>query len=122
MKFTAILMTTAFLAMAGSASAQATCARPAAPASVNGATATMEQVVALKTQVSAFMTASDTYQQCLLAGVEKARTDAKASKTRFDESLAKTANNDIEANQKDKVAAGAAYNAAVKAYRAAHPA
>lgn len=118
----AALTTAALLAMAGSASAQTACNRPDAPASVDGATATMEQVVGFKNAVSAFMTASDTYQECLVSGVEKAREDAKAKKTKFDEGLSKSADKDIEANQKDKEAAGKAYNAAVKAYRAAHPA
>lgn len=118
----AALTTVALLAMAGSASAQTACNRPAVPASVDGATATMDQVVGLKNAVSAFMTASDAYQQCLLSGVEKAREDAKTNKTRFDETISKSADKDIEANQTDKEAIGKAYNAAVKAYRAAHPA
>lgn len=100
----------------------AACARPDLPAAVDGSGASLDQMVAAKAAIGAFQTASDAYQECLLADVEAQKAAAKAAKTKFDPAIAKAANAKINENQGDKVKAADAYNAAVKAFKAAHPA
>ena len=121
MKSSAIVIAAATLILAGPALAGAPCTRPTAPAPVDGATATLEQVMAAKGEVSAFMTASDTFQSCVLDDATAQKAAAKASKTKLDPAIAKAAEAQIEQNQADKVRVGRAFNTAAKAYRAAHP-
>ena len=47
---------------------------------------------------------------------------AKAAQTKVDPAVEAAAKADLDGNQADKEAVGAAFNAAVKAYKAAHPA
>ncbi len=98
------------------------CDAPVVPADVNGATATMEEVLAAKAAVASFIAASDAYQTCLVDDIKARRDAAKAAKARFNESEAKTVSDKINANQRDKERVGKAFNSAVKAYKAAHPA
>ena len=102
--------------------APAVCEAPAAPADIDGATATMEQVLAAKAAVAGFISASDAYQSCLVDDIKTRRAAAKAAKARFNESEAKTVSEQINANQRDKERVGKAFNNAVKAFKAAHPA
>jgi len=122
MKFVAILMAGATLALAGPALAEGACVRPTAPAAVDGATVTLEQLQAAKNAVIAFMAASDTFQVCVLDDLAAKRAAAKESKTKVDPAVAKALQTQVDENQADKESAGAAYNAAAKAYKAAHPA
>jgi hypothetical protein len=117
----AAVMAGATLSLAGSAMAQEACVRPAAPASVDGATATMDQLLANKQEVTAFMVASDAYQTCLINDLDAQRTAAKAAKTKVAKETIKATDDQISANQADKVMVGKAFNAAAKAYKAAHP-
>lgn len=121
MKLAAILAGSVTLGLAGTAMAQSACVRPPAPPAVDGAAATIEQLVAAKNGVASFMDASDAYQTCVLDGLSSQRAAAKASKTRFDPAIAKAAEAQIEANQADKENVAKAFNAAAKAYKAAHP-
>ena len=109
------------VALGGAAFAQDACVRPAAPSVADGATATVDQLMASKTAVAAFIADSDKYQSCLVDGVTAQRAAAKAAKTKFDESIAKGVTGKIKENQADKEATGKSFNAAVKAYKAAHP-
>lgn len=119
----AALIAAAAALLASPALAQtASCARPDAPAPIDGATATLDQLVAAKAATAAFQTASDTYQQCVLDDVNAQKAAAKASKSKFDSAVAKAANAQIDANQVDKEKVAQAFNSAVKAYKAAHPA
>ena len=71
--------------------------------------------------IRTFIQASDDYQSCVLAAA-KAKVDAaKAAKQPVDGSIAKKANEEVAANQKEKEKVGKAYNAAVAAFKAAHP-
>ncbi len=116
------LMTALFtMTLAGAAFADDACVRPPAPAVLDGAKATMEELVAAKNGVTAFIAASDTYQTCLISDLEAKRAAAKDAKTKFDSSLAKAVDALISENQADKVKTGSDFNAAVKAYKAAHP-
>lgn len=121
MKFAMILTAGAILATAQPALAQGACQRPSAPAAVDGATASLDQLIATKNATAAFIGASDAYQTCVLADLAAQRAAAKEAKTKFDSSIADAAQAQISANQSDKEAAGAAFNAAAKAYKAAHP-
>lgn len=121
MKLPVILFATAAALAAGPALAEGACVRPTAPTVVDGATATMEQLTASKNEVVAFMGASDAYQTCVYDDLAKQRAAAKENKTKLDPQVAKTAQAEVEANQADKEKAGADFNAAAKAYKAAHP-
>jgi len=116
----AVLTALAALGFAGSALAE-DCVRPSAPAAVDGATVTMEQLMAAKKETADFMTASDTFQSCVISDLTAQREAAKAAKTKFDKSIAKAADAKISENQADKVSVGQAFNGAVRAYKAAHP-
>jgi hypothetical protein len=122
MKHPSILALSAVLGLAAPGFAlAATCERPAAPAAIDGATVTMDQLRAAKTGVTDFMTASDTYQGCLVDDLAAQRAAAKAAKTSFDASVAKAVEAKINENQADKERVGAEFNAAVKAFKTAHP-
>lgn len=122
MKYASILAFGAALGLAAPGVALADCQRPAAPATkIDGAKATMEEIQAAKTGVIAFMTASDDYQTCLIEEVKAKRAEASAAKTKLDPAVAKAADDSIKANQADKERVGADFNAAAKAYKAAHP-
>lgn len=122
MKLSATLIACATLAMAGPALAEGVCTRPTAPTVVDGATAPLEQLVKSKNEVAAFIAASDTFQTCVLEDLAAQRATAKAAKTKVDPAIVTAAEAQISANQADKESAGAAFNAAAKAYKAAHPA
>jgi hypothetical protein len=111
----------AVLSLSAPAIASAACSRPTPPVALDGATITMEQLSAGKTAVMGFMSASDSYQECLLADIAAQKKAAKKAKTKLDPAVAKATEDAITANQTDKEAAGAAFNEAVKAYKAAHP-
>lgn len=121
MKLSVILIAAAATAFAGSAFAQGTCARPTAPAAVDGATASLEQLLANKKEVSTFIGASDAYQTCVFADLAAQKAAAKKAKTKIDPAAVKAAEEAVAANQADKESVGAAFNASAKAYKAAHP-
>jgi hypothetical protein len=116
-----MLVASVLLGLAGPAFAEDACSRPEAPAAVDGATATMEQLLAAKAAVTAFISTSDTYQTCVLDDVDAQRKAAKKNKTKIDPAIEKAADASIAANQSDKERVGAEFNAAARAYKAAHP-
>lgn len=111
----------AVLGFAAPGLALAECQRPTAPAAVDGATATLQQMMTAKQAVSGFMTASDDYQACVIKEVGDQKDAAKAAKTKLDPAIAKAADAHISENQADKERVGGDFNTAAKAYRAAHP-
>lgn len=121
MRIAAMLLGGALLGLAGPAVAEDACARPTAPAAVDGATATLDQLMAAKNAVMAFMTASDAYQACVIDGLEAQRKAAKTEKKKLDPAVAKAADAKVSENQADKERVGADFNTAAKAYKAAHP-
>jgi hypothetical protein len=112
----------AAVALACPALASAACTAPTAPAAVDGATATMEQLMAAKQATMDFITASDAYQNCVLDELKAQSDEAKKTKSKLDPAVKKTADDAISANQAQKEKVGADFNASVKAYKAAHPA
>jgi Skp family chaperone for outer membrane proteins len=120
MKFASLALGAA-LSIAAPALAFAACERPSPPASVDGAAVTMDQLVAAKNGVTAFITASDDYQSCVLADLAAQQKAAKKGGPKLDPAVKKTADDSISGNQADKEKVGTDFNAAVKAYKAAHP-
>lgn len=109
-------------ALAGPALAQEACARPEAPTiDRQAASQSVEALTAAKQQTVDFISASDAYQECVLADAKAKKDEAKAKKVAFDTSIADRAQSQVSANQADKEKVGAAYNEAVKAYKAANP-
>jgi hypothetical protein len=121
MKLQLVLALGAVLGAAAPSLAMAECQRPAAPAAVDGAKVTLEQLMTAKQAVIAFMSASDDYQACVIKDVTDQKAAAKAAKTKFDPAIAKAADARVSENQADKERVGADFNTAAKAYRAAHP-
>ena len=117
----ALVLAAGLLATAASAHAETACTRPQPPAVVDGATATGEQIRASQAAAAAFLTASDAYQSCVVDSVKAQRDAAKDARKTFDKSIAKAADAELAANQADKESVGKAFNAAVHAFKAAHP-
>lgn len=117
----AILALGAALGLAAPGLALADCQRPTAPASIDGKTATMDQLKAAKATVTTFIGDSDAYQTCVLDAFKAKKQAADAAKTKLDPAIAKQAEAQVNENQADKQRVGEDFNAAVKAYRAAHP-
>ncbi len=110
------------VAAAAAPAAPATCDRPTPPAVVDGSTATIDQIKGSQRAAAMFVDTSDAYQSCVVDNVKAQRDAAKANRTHFDDKIAKAADAQLDANQKDKEAVVKAFNAAVKAFKAAHPA
>jgi hypothetical protein len=108
-------------AFAGPALAANTCVQPFAPAIVAGAKATKEQMLTAQTEVREFLRASDQYQECILRDLQLQRAEAARDQKQLDPAVVDAGTRRIQANQREKERVGAEYNAAVKAYAAAHP-
>jgi hypothetical protein len=122
MKFASILALSTALGLAAPGLAfAAACDRPNPPARIDGAKATLDELKAAKGSVTEFMTASDAYQGCVLDDLAAQRAAATAAKTKLDPAVTKAAQEKVDQNQADKERVGADFNAAVKAYKAAHP-
>ena len=96
--------------------AMAQCVAPAAPAPLDGATASEEQLRIAMAQAREFIAQSDVYQACVTAEVEA--TDLSHTTLKAVEA---NANARIAANQALKERVGAAANAAMQSYKLAHP-
>ena len=106
--------------IAGPAMAQTACVAPDQPASIDGATATLDQLKAAVSAAKQFIAASDTYQACLGKEIDDKKAAATADKP-FDKAFA-TRNTELAAtNQKMKEAVGGSVNAAIATYKKAHP-
>ena len=85
--------------------AAARCNQPYAPQFRDGAGATRQDIMAMRDDAQTFIAASDIYQACLLKAGLQIDTRMK-----------------VEANQRDKVRVGKAFNAVLTAYKGAHKA
>ena len=117
------LAASALLISASAAMAAGPCDQPYAPAAVDGSKATEAQMKGAHDDVMNFMKASDDYQSCLLDDLKNQKeTAAKAKDPKpLDPSIEQGVNAKVDANQRDKEKVGAEFNAAVMAYKAAHP-
>ena len=99
----------------------AECVQPYAPTIPNGTTAAKEDMLRAQDEVKGFIAASDNFQECILLDIQNQRTVAAHDQKTVDQSIIDAANARIATNQREKERVGAEYNAAVKAYTAAHP-
>jgi hypothetical protein len=118
----AIGITAALLAVgAVPAFAQDTCPVPPLPAVVDGAAASLDQMKAAHAAVNAYMSASDTYQNCIGDFVTAAKEDAAKNKKPADAAMIQAELAKVDANQNNKQMVGDKYNSAVGDYKKAHP-
>lgn len=87
------------------------CQEPFGPVVPDGATASVPEMKTAKTEVLNFISDSDTFQDCLVRVMDDPTEDMK-------EPQKKAVLKDISANQKEKVAVAAAFNASLKAFKA----
>jgi hypothetical protein len=121
MKYTSLLAVSAALALAAPGLALAACERPSPPSSIDGSKVSLDQLRTAQGAVVSFMTASDAYQDCINGELTAQRAAATAAKTKVDPALVKAAKDNGDQNQADKERVGAEFNAAVRAFKAAHP-
>lgn len=88
------------------------CSEPYAPVIPDGASASAAEIKAVKREVEQYIRESDDYQSCILAVI--ADPDEKMSSQDKVNAMAL-----IEANQREKEEVAAAYNAALRAHKAA---
>lgn len=109
------------LASAVPAAAESLCSEPIAPAAVDGAKVTAEQLHTNLVDVKTFLKQSDQYQDCVNKEWVVARDTAFRSKKELDPALTTDRDNKIKANQALKEKVGAEYNAAAQTYVKLHP-
>jgi len=97
------------------------CLSPIAPAPIDGATATEDQMRGANHDVRQFIADSDAYQECLGKEIDDAKAKAAADKKPVDQSVISVAMAKAEDNQKMKEKVGGEFNAAVGVYKKAHP-
>jgi len=101
----------------------ASCSEPVAPAQVDGAKASQQQMKDAIGDFKTFEQASDDYQSCLLDDLHQQERTAAAAKDPkpLDPSIAKAVSAKVDANQALKEKIGAELNASIVAYKQAHP-
>jgi len=114
---------TAVLLAAGAvpAFAEDTCTVPTIPVSIDGATATKDQILAGIKASKDYIAASDTYQQCIGDYVTAAKADAAKDKKPVDPALIQVELAKADASQANKQKVGDTINSAIGAYKKAHP-
>ncbi len=106
---------------AAASAATTTCVEPFAPAIPNGATATKDQLLGVQDDVHAFLKSSDDYTNCMKLDFKRQTDDMKRKGLDPDPKFATDIVARINQSQEDKTRVGNDFNAAVKAYTAAHP-
>jgi len=97
------------------------CLPPIAPAPIDGATATEDQLRGANRDVKQFLADSDAEQDCLGKEIDDAKAKAAADKKPVDQSIVAALVAKINDNQKMKEKVGGEFNAAVGVYKKAHP-
>ncbi len=100
--------------------AQEACVEPQAPAPVDGAQVSEEQMRAAAAAARSFIAQSDVYQACLTNLVEAAKTQATADGRPLDPTVVSDAKARADANQKVKERVGAEINTAIGLYKQTH--
>jgi hypothetical protein len=103
------------------AMAQTSCTAPDQPAPIDGTTVTLDQLRAAISAAKQFIATSDDYQACLGKEIEVQKAAATRDKP-FDKAIADRNLALADTNQKMKESVGASVNAAIVAYKKAHPA
>jgi hypothetical protein len=101
--------------------AQSLCAEPVVPTVVDGKTATVDQMRAVMADARNFIAQSDVYQNCLTNEAEATNMQAATDKKPADPAIEDGVKAKVMASQKMKEKVGAAANAAIDAYKKAHP-
>jgi hypothetical protein len=122
MKITSTLSLAALLL--SSTVAMADCTQPEAPAMPEGATATMEDMIAGQTAVKTFQAANIEYMNCLEEAFTAAEAEAKEGsdeeKAAATEVYQKAVNEYNAAVSKEEEVAGS-FNASIREFKAANP-
>jgi hypothetical protein len=100
--------------------AEDACPEPPAPAPVDGAQVSEDQMRAAAAAARDFIAQSDVYQVCLANAVDAARTQAAADGKSFDQAVEIAARARADANQKVKERVGAEINTAISIYKQTH--
>jgi gas vesicle protein len=111
----------ALVALATPAFADDMCVTPYAPTVPDGSKATTEQMKTALDEVKAFLKASDDFQSCLVLYLNQATVEAQKNKKDVDPAIKASVLAKGDANQREKERVGGEYNAAARAYKAAHP-
>jgi hypothetical protein len=117
----AAILIAAVLFCAASAQGQTLCAGPPMPATVDGAAASADQMRTAMAEARNFIAQSGVYQECLLKEVEAAKTQASAGGQTFEPMIETSARLKVDASKKAQEKVGNAANAAMAAYKNAHP-
>ena len=117
-----VLGTALLVTMVGPTLAQSTCVEPFAPSIPNGASVTKDQLLSTQDDVRAFIKASDEYQTCLLIDLKRRAEQAQKTSTdgTIDPRMLTAVADKRRRNQDEKERVGVEFNAAVKAFNAAH--
>jgi hypothetical protein len=105
---------------AAPAMAQSACTEPVAPAPVDGAAVSQDQLRAAVTVAKDFIAQSDVYQSCLLSAFDAAKAQAATDSKPVDPALAGSTQTKVAANQKTKEKVGTDINAAIGVYKKTH--
>jgi hypothetical protein len=97
------------------------CSDPIPPATIDGRTATKDQMSQMRDDVVNYIKASDDYQACLFADLKAKQAQAVKDKKDLPSSVADGVNAKVQENQKEKEKVGGEFNAAVVAYKGKHP-
>ena len=118
-------MAAAFVVAAAAPALAAECSRPIAPAmSVDGTTATVQQMNDAIHDFKSYQAASDDYQNCMFADLDAQKKAAAAAKDPkpLDPAIILGVNAKVAANQSEKEKLGGELNAQIIAFKNAHPA
>ena len=101
----------------------AQCNDPIPPASVDGSTATVQQMKDAIKDFKTFQAASDDYQACLIADLEAQKQAAAKAKDPkpLDPAIISGVNAKIQANQSEKEKVGGELNASIVAFKQKNP-
>ena len=115
------LTAVALFAFAAPVMAQDACVVPYAPTIPNGTSATRDQILSARDSVTAFLKASDDYQNCLRVYLEQQTAIATRESREVDGAIRASVLAKNDSNQREKERIGAEFNAAVRAFNAAQP-
>lgn len=114
----------AFLAGVSAPAFAATCSEPVPPViSVNGATATVQQMKDAIADFKTYQSAADDFQSCISVQIQKKEAAAKKSNSHkpIDPAILSALNSRANAVQAEKEKLGGQLNAQIVAFKQAHP-
>jgi hypothetical protein len=115
------LLAAIFVAASAAPALADSCSEPIPPASVDGGTATKEQMTQARDDTVNFIKSSDDYQACLYADLKAQKLEAVKNKKTFVASIEDGVSAKVKDNQDEKEKVGAEYNAAAVIYKNKHP-